>query len=135
MFKNKARRPGRHNGEFTMQNNPDPQFFEALAGWFAALADPSRLTLVWRLKQGEASVNALVEETGIGQASVSKHLAILRSAGMVTMRKAGRQSIYFLAEPALLEICGVVCGTVARRHTQLAETIAGAADIPSSTRS
>lgn len=97
--------------------------FLMLAAWFAALADPSRLALLWQLKQGEANVGQLVAATGIGQASVSKHLATLRQAGLVDSRRAGPSVIYRIADPALEQICTLVCDSVAARQSALAAAV------------
>jgi ArsR family transcriptional regulator len=103
---------------------PHPALFATLAEWFGALSDSTRLRLVWELKQGEANVSTLVAATGIAQASVSKHLATLRQAGLVEVRREGQQAIYRIADPALLEICSIVCGSVTRRQTELAQALA-----------
>lgn len=105
-----------------MQTSNTPHF-QMLAAWFGALADPSRLTLLWQLKQGEASVGQLVTATGIGQASVSKHLATLRQAGLVDSRRAGPSVIYRIADPALEQICTLVCDSVATRQSALAAAV------------
>ncbi|SNT18733.1 ArsR/SmtB family transcription factor [Sphingopyxis indica] len=69
---------------------------------FRALADPTRRALFERLCEGgEQSVGALTAPSGISQPAVSKHLAVLRQAGLVAGRHAGRQS-YYRAQPAAL---------------------------------
>ena len=71
------------------------------AALFRSLADPARLAIVRRLAGGEARVTDLTGELGLAQSTVSKHLACLRDCGLVTMRVAGRASVYSLAQPAL----------------------------------
>ncbi|WP_373356316.1 ArsR/SmtB family transcription factor [Pseudoroseicyclus sp. CXY001] len=69
---------------------------------FRSLADPTRRALFERLcRDGEQSVAALTEGAGVSQPAVSKHLAVLREAGLVTARPEGRQTRYS-AEPAAL---------------------------------
>jgi len=66
---------------------------------FAALADPTRRAIFERLcRKGEQSVRALTERSGVSQPAVSKHLALLREAGLVRDRPEGRQTFY-TAEP------------------------------------
>ncbi|MET0908007.1 MAG: metalloregulator ArsR/SmtB family transcription factor [Ilumatobacteraceae bacterium] len=65
---------------------------------FGALADPTRLAIVARLAQGEATVKELTEPFELTQQAVSLHLKMLESAGLVTRRKVGR------ARPARLEV-------------------------------
>lgn len=50
---------------------------------FAALADPTRRAILARLSKGEATVNELVEPFGFSQPTISKHLKVLESAGLV----------------------------------------------------
>jgi DNA-binding transcriptional ArsR family regulator len=69
---------------------------------FRALADPTRRALFERLcRDGELTVGALTSGAGISQPAVSKHLVVLRQAGLVHDRHAGRQT-HYRAEPAAL---------------------------------
>jgi DNA-binding transcriptional ArsR family regulator len=63
---------------------------------FQTLADPSRRRLLDALSRGERQVNDLVEEVGIHQSGVSRHLRILHEAGFVTMRPDGQRRLYSL---------------------------------------
>ncbi|HEY5832412.1 ArsR/SmtB family transcription factor [Streptomyces sp.] len=72
--------------------------FAAAAGVFALLSDPTRLHLVWTLARGEADVNTLTDASGAARPAVSQHLAKLRLAGLVEVRKDGRRSIYALRD-------------------------------------
>lgn len=67
---------------------------------FRTLADPTRRGLFERLcREGELTVGALVQDSGVSQPAVSKHLAVLKSAGLVRDRPEGRQ-IHYRAQPA-----------------------------------
>jgi DNA-binding transcriptional ArsR family regulator len=67
----------------------------APAPLFRALADPTRRALFERLCQsGEQTVAALTREAGISQPAVSKHLRLLKQAGLVADRHAGRETHY-----------------------------------------
>ncbi len=69
---------------------PDPQ--DRL---FKALADPTRRALFERLcRKGEHTVAALTARAGVSQQAVSKHLAVLKQAGLVRDRQEGRQTHY-----------------------------------------
>jgi DNA-binding transcriptional ArsR family regulator len=62
---------------------------------FKALADPTRLTLFERLcREGEQTVGALTAQSGVSQPAVSKHLRVLKAAGLVRDRHEGRQTHY-----------------------------------------
>lgn len=86
-----------------------PMALELIASRFRALSEPMRLRLLNLLMQGEQTVGQLVEASGSGQANVSKHLAVLRGAGMVGVRKEGLTSVCFIADPIVNELCDMMC--------------------------
>ncbi len=63
---------------------------------FKALGSPARLTLVRTLQRGERCVCDLVDAAGLGWSTTSKHLEILREAGVVASEKRGQQVFYRL---------------------------------------
>jgi DNA-binding transcriptional ArsR family regulator len=63
---------------------------------FQALADPTRRSIVEALRNGERQVNDIVEQAGIHQSGVSRHLRILHEAGFVSMRPDGQRRLYCL---------------------------------------
>jgi DNA-binding transcriptional ArsR family regulator len=66
---------------------------------FKALADPTRRALLERLlREGELNVRALTERAGVSQPAVSKHLGVLKQAGLVLERPQGRV-VHYRAEP------------------------------------
>lgn len=67
-----------------------------------ALANESRLMIVDRLSQSECSVGQLTELIGSDQSTVSKHLAVLRSHGIVEDRREGNNVYYTLLTPCVL---------------------------------
>lgn len=71
---------------------------------FKSLADPTRRAIFETLcREGELPVTALTDRASISQPAVSKHLGILREAGLTSARQQGRQTFYS-AEPASLEL-------------------------------
>jgi DNA-binding transcriptional ArsR family regulator len=79
---------------------------------FKALSDPARVRLLSALRDGERSVGELVDETGLGQANVSKHLARLHQLGFVTRRRDGLHIYYELADRDVLKLCDLMCGRI-----------------------
>jgi ArsR family transcriptional regulator, virulence genes transcriptional regulator len=69
-----------------------------------ALADAKRLCVVERLADGERSVSDLSRDVGCQVPNMSQHLAVLRSAGIVTTRREGSTVFYRLADPQVLEV-------------------------------
>lgn len=69
---------------------------------FRTLADPTRRALFERLcRDGEQTVGALTAQAGVSQPAVSKHLIVLREAGLVRDRHEGRQT-HYSAQPGAL---------------------------------
>ncbi|MBO6636419.1 MAG: helix-turn-helix transcriptional regulator [Parvibaculum sp.] len=74
---------------------------------FRSLADPTRRAIYERLARGgEQTVRMLTEQAGISQPAVSKHLAVLKSAGLVRDRPEGRQTHYSANGEALAPLAG-----------------------------
>ena len=71
---------------------------------FNAVAEPRRRLILDALAGGERPVNDLVEELGLAQPQVSKHLRVLREVGAVDVRDHGRQRLYRLNGEALKPI-------------------------------
>ena len=71
---------------------------------FALIAEPSRRQLLNALVDGERSVGALVTELSMTQPSVSKHLRVLREAGVVKVRQEAQQRLYSVQLDSLVEI-------------------------------
>src|SRR5690606_2968730 len=66
---------------------------------FRTLADPTRRAIFERLcREGEQTVAALTAQAGVSQPVVSRHLGLLRAAGLVRGRHTGRQT-YYTAQP------------------------------------
>jgi ArsR family transcriptional regulator len=97
-----------------------------LSQLFAALGDESRLRIVALLAHGELCVQHLQEALGLTQSNVSRQLAILRAAGVVTQRRQGRFIHYTLAQQDDEERKRHVKSLIASfaRHAGLAEELA-----------
>jgi DNA-binding transcriptional ArsR family regulator len=79
--------------------SPTPTAPDAL---FKSLADPTRRALFERLvRDGEQTVGALTVRSGVSQPAVSKHLGVLKQAGLVRDRHEGRQT-HYCAQPRAL---------------------------------
>jgi len=73
-----------------------------------ALAHPSRLFIVDELARGERCVRELTEMIGVDVSTVSKHLAVLKNAGVVIDSRRGVQVFYRLRVPCILNFFGCV---------------------------
>ena len=78
-----------------------------------ALADPKRLCVLESLSEGELSVRDLATRVSCQVPNMSQHLAVLRSAGLVTARREGNTMLYRLTDPLVLEAYRLI-KTIAR---------------------
>lgn len=106
---------------------PDP-LVELIAERFRAIGEPTRIRILDRLRQGEASVQDLTASLGSSQQNVSKHLSLLQHAGIVERRRDGNFSYYRIADDSVLALCETVCGSIQRSIGTLADTINTAFD-------
>ena len=91
-----------------------------VAAYFQALAEPARLRLLNLLRGSERSVGELAEATGYSAANVSRHLALLAQHGLLSREVRGTSVFYAIADPAVYELCNLVCDNLARRFERTA---------------
>ncbi|MFZ2029959.1 MAG: metalloregulator ArsR/SmtB family transcription factor [Vitreimonas sp.] len=72
-----------------------------LTALFGALADPTRRAILTSLRRGALPVHELAHSFEISRPAVSKHLAVLRKAGLVSEERRGRENIYTLERQLL----------------------------------
>jgi ArsR family transcriptional regulator len=82
--------------------------YEARSNILKALAHPARLFIVEELQKEERCVNELTGMLDFDTSTISKHLSILRNAGIVDDRRDGTKSIYYLKVPCILGFFGCV---------------------------
>ena len=95
---------------------------ELIAERFRLLAEPMRVKLIDRLREGEASVHELAEPLVTTPQNVSKHLGVLARGGVVGRRKDGNFVYYRVVDEGIWELCQLVCGGVERRLDELRAT-------------
>ncbi|GAC1618151.1 MAG: metalloregulator ArsR/SmtB family transcription factor [Candidatus Dormibacteraceae bacterium] len=89
---------------------------EEAARRFALLGDPTRLRILGVLQDaGELPVGELALRAHVARENASQHLARLASCGLVARRKHGTTVHYRVSDPALGEICELICAGV-REH-------------------
>jgi ArsR family transcriptional regulator len=91
-----------------MSEKYDMDLYKLKAELCKTFSDPKRLIIISELRGGEKSVGELVTELQIPQASVSRHLAILRHRGVVQARREGVSIFYSLTNPKIIEACDIV---------------------------
>jgi DNA-binding transcriptional ArsR family regulator len=99
---------------------------DLIAERFRVLSDPTRIKLLDRLREREASVLDLTETIGTTQQNVSKHLGVLHRAGIVARHKRGNFAYYSIMDEGVFELCEAVCGSLQAQLESLRQVIAGA---------
>jgi len=92
---------------------------EQVAGYFQALSEPMRLQILNLLRQQERKVGEIAELCGSTAANVSRHLSTLQQHGLVLRESRGTSAFYRIADPAVYELCDLVCGQIARQSARL----------------
>lgn len=89
------------------------RLFQTVSGYFALLAEPTRLKILNSLCEGERSVSEIVARTGSTQTNVSRHLNLMFARGVLTRRREGAMTLYAVADQNVVELCRTVCTRIA----------------------
>src|SRR6185369_17366164 len=81
---------------------------EQVASHFRLLGEPMRLKILQSLCRGQRTVGEIVQATGATQANISRHLALLASAEILTRHKDGQCVYYGLKDELTLKMCELV---------------------------
>lgn len=92
-----------------------PQAIHQVAGYFSALAEPTRLAILNLLRREERSVGDIATALGCSLANASRHLSVLTQHGLVERQARGVSAYYRIADPAIDPLCDLVCDSIARR--------------------
>ena len=104
-----------------MKSMVKPQH-EARAKIIKAMAHSSRLFIIEELSKHECCVNELTEMIGADASTVSKHLSVLKNAGLVIDEKRGKSIFYTLRCPCIMDFFGCVeevLSANAKEHTNI----------------
>ncbi len=93
----------------------EEELYRLQAEFCKGMAHPKRIQILNILKEGERSVSELVGMTGIPQANLSQHLGVLRQLGLLETRRAGSTVCYRIADPRIVEACGLVRKAIGER--------------------
>jgi DNA-binding transcriptional ArsR family regulator len=115
------------DADMPIQHPLPDDLVELIAQRFRALAEPTRIKLLDHLREGEASVHELTDAIGSSQQNVSKHLGVLRAAGIVARQRRGNYVYYSIVDEGVFTLCEDVCGTLRQQFEALNEIVAGAA--------
>jgi DNA-binding transcriptional ArsR family regulator len=91
------------------------ELLNRIAEVLKAMADPTRLKILHCIHNGEQCVSDILEVVGGSQANVSKHLSVLKRAGLVDCRRSGLNVFYRIIDEGVFTICRNVCDSLELR--------------------
>ena len=103
---------------------PEP-LVDLIAERFRVIAEPVRIRLLDRLRDGEATVGELSEALSASQQNISKHLAVLADVDILGRRKEGNHVYYRVVDEGVFALCEAVCGSVQQQLRSLNELVTG----------
>lgn len=134
LYNHEARQDQLHNC-ITMKKIPKPaapctpstaganrESFEAIAELFRVFGDATRLQILQALTGGEKNVGQLVEELGMTQANISKHLKTLHDSRILRREKRGTATYYAIDDDFIHPLCELICDKLNRSYEQPATT-------------
>ncbi len=90
------------------------------------LADPTRIFIIYTLKEGPQRVTDLAEALDLPQSTLSHHLKVLRERGLVDVEREGTAAYYSLADPRIIEVLDMLREILAdtlRQQAQLVQRV------------
>jgi ArsR family transcriptional regulator len=97
----------------------ESKVLEQVAEELRTLGHPLRIKIIEFLRSGEKCVCEIIQFVGAEQSVVSKHMTILKKAGLVDCRKEGSRVIYWVRDPVVFEVCYLAQEFVSRRLAEL----------------
>ncbi len=93
----------------------EEELYRLQAEFCKGLAHPKRIHILRVLKDGERTVTDLARLTGLPQANVSQHLALLRQFGLLSTRREGTSIYYSISDHRIVEACDLVRSCIGER--------------------
>ena len=102
---------------------PTPQLLEELSAFFRLLSEPARLQLLCELKDGPCDVASLMDRTGFSQSHISRQLAQLQRAGLISSERDGARLTYRADDRLIDDLCDLVQNRLRQRLQQQLEQL------------
>ena len=116
-------RGDRRSGRAAVAHPLPDDLVELIALRFRALSEPTRIKLLDRLCEGEATVLALTELVGTTEQNVSKHLGVLLRTGILARRKQGNFAYYRIIDEGVFALCEAVCGSLQQQAESFSQIV------------
>ena len=89
----------------TRTKAPSDEVFALHAQFCHVFSNPTRLRVMWELQQGERTVTELADEIGVSLTNLSQHLRVMRTIGVLVVRREGQSLYYRAASPHFFAGC------------------------------
>ena len=113
--------------------NQELTVFDLQAQLCQSLGNALRLQIIHTLKEEPKSVNGLALTLGIPQSSASRHLARLRSVGILNSQRKGAEIFYEIANPKIVAVCEMMRTILAERDAHRVEILSLIQELPTAT--
>lgn len=97
------------------------QVFDLQARLCQAMSSPVRIRVLHTLRDGPQRVSDIAEATGLGAGQVSRHVAVLKTCGLVAVERQGREVVYRIANPKIAEICDLMRAILAEQASHYSQ--------------
>ena len=84
------------------------ELYEIHAEMCKVFSNPTRLEILNLLRDNEMSVTELIKKTKLSQANISQHLSIIKSKGIVTSNRKGKNIYYHLTNPKIIKAFDII---------------------------
>ncbi len=91
------------------------ELYQIHAEMCKVFSNPTRLEILNLLRNKELSVTELIEKTGLSQANISQHLSIMKSKGIVTSNRRGKNIYYKITNPKIINAFDIIREVLSER--------------------
>jgi ArsR family transcriptional regulator len=102
------------------RQGPEFELYRMQAEIAKVMANPVRLRILTLIGHREIANTSLLDELGISKANLSQHLALLRRAGIIHVRREGLHVFYRLTVPEIMDLCAAMRGVLTKHLAQSA---------------
>lgn len=113
---------------------PARSIFEMQAEMCKTMGNAARLKIVHALRPGPLRVGDIVQATGLAQAKVSQHLAVLRAAGIIITERVGKDVMCRIANPKLMRVCDLMREVLVEQAVERSDIVQAIEDADRSLR-
>jgi ArsR family transcriptional regulator len=91
-------------------------------------ANDKRLEIINLLKGKEISNQEIMRETGLSKVSMTQHMNVLKSKGVIISRREGQQLFYSIANPKIIQACNLMREVLVEQHMERGKVVSGLFD-------